>query len=368
MAVSTNEYTDFLTQTFLEVVGGDEERARKLKYDVKAVLKEERFETFEEARLVREKKYPLVYDYVNWLFSTMPIMIRANEKAKYLFPKKEIGTVECIFLYKRVLQDMGCDSNDVLEFFKKINLINFNICYNWNVYKQVYDFDYDCFEYLLNNTSHEGIATSLIKDNLPFTTFAINNAFEYKNVKISQIIVSKIQGDDDKWYLAIYYIYEAPDYDYFYVFLPLEEEGKTIVSSKDIDFKGQYDTMAELVDKTLSLILYICSSNKEVREVSKKNGLEKNREKYRQKVGIKSEELGYVLGSTIRQHKVKYVNNESEPNTPHKVGSSKRPHIRSGHFHHYWVGQGRTECIIKFVEPMFIKGGADNVVMHKVKK
>ena len=143
----------------------------------------------------------------------------------------------------------------------------------------------------------------------------------------------------------MYILNEAPDYDYAYVYIPLEEGDKTIEDIVEYDFAPN---IREVMKKIVSLLLYLCASNKEVRYIEKKNGYEKNKEKYRKRVGIKYEEVGYILGNTIKQYKTKYITNDYAKSK--EPGSSKRPHLRAGHFHHYWTGVGRTNLTVKFVD------------------
>ena len=42
--------------------------------------------------------------------------------------------------------------------------------------------------------------------------------------------------------------------------------------------------------------------------------------------------------------------------------------MRRAHWHHYRVGKGRTELILKWIEPVFVGSGEVSVVKHRVRK
>lgn len=318
----------------------------------------------EYKRMVGDKKFPLVYNYYNWIKHLMPVNEKIMNKLEELYPNRIINVNE---IKKIFVDTMSSDypflHAKAVQFFYEESKQQILMTYNWNVFKQIYQFDDNCFEYLINDTKCDKIPVEILAKNLPFKSFAINNSFEIGEFKVTQILVSKLLDADNKEVLVIFVLNEAPDYDYAFVDIPLENGDKTIEEIIDYEFAPN---IREVMKKIISLLLYLCASNKEVRFIEKKNGYEKNKEKYRKKVGIKHEEVGYVLGNTIKQYKTKYINNDySKSKEP---GSSKRPHLRAGHFHHYWTGNGRKNLTVKFVDSVFVNGSAEKVVLHKVKK
>jgi len=315
-------------------------------------------------RLDEDKKYPLIYNYYNWIKRLFPINSKVMDKMTELFPEQMVNTNDFKKIYYETMEkEYPFLHHKCIDFFYGESKQQVLMTHNWNVYKQVYQFDENCFEYLLNNTTYGKIPVDVLSKNLPFKAFAINNSFEIGEFKVTQIVINKILDDFDKEILGVYILNEAPDYDYAFVNIPLEEGNKTIEDIIDYEFAPN---IKEVMRKIVSLLLYLCTSNKEVRYIEKKNGYEKNKEKYRKRVGIKCEEVGYILGNTIRQYKTKYITNDyakaKEPS------SSKRPHLRAGHFHHYWTGNGRTNLTVKFVDSVFVHGSPEKVVLHKVKK
>ena len=100
--------------------------------------------------------------------------------------------------------------------------------------------------------------------------------------------------------------------------------------------------------RDIQLILYICASNADITENERQKGIYKFnkgfiRDKFRE-VQI------FDVGDRISNAKRDNVCGNS---------SSKSPHIRSAHWHHYWIGKKNEKKtrILKWLNPMFINGG-----------
>ena len=365
--VTKEYYGDQIGEIMKNICGEDIERYQKMRNEMLRIvaLPEIKNASEEYALLKREKKYPLAYDYAQWILNVMPYNEELVETENEIFGKEIINEDVFHAFYQAFVKDYLNTTDDVAQLFLNTNAITLSLVRNWLLYKQIYSFDEECLQFLLDNATTKGIPSSLVNECLPFNTFAIDNSFVVGNVKISQIFISKIKrGKDNEELLQLYFLFEEPEYDYFYVFMPLNEKE---VSVDMLEFDEHHKHLAPLVEKALSLLLYICSSNKEVRPIVEKNGLERNREKYRQQVGVKKQELGYIIGSTIKCNRKRYVYTENG-NIEQKQGAPKRPHVRSAHYQHYRIGKGREQSIIKFIPPLFIKGGNELPTLHKVKK
>lgn len=91
---------------------------------------------------------------------------------------------------------------------------------------------------------------------------------------------------------------------------------------------------------------------------------------------VKIDDIGIKYGKTIRTKLEEVKNNsdtsginviEFDVDESEKTRKSPAPHFRSAHWHRYWVGEGRKECRVNWIEPTFV--GADfgkDVVIHKV--
>lgn len=87
---------------------------------------------------------------------------------------------------------------------------------------------------------------------------------------------------------------------------------------------------------------------------------------------ISLSDVGVRYGSIIRARK-KGIQNRNRSDTGNK-SKNKEPrtvtsHMRSAHWHHYWIGQGRKQLIVKWIPPVFVCGNNNElpVTIHEVK-
>lgn len=106
------------------------------------------------------------------------------------------------------------------------------------------------------------------------------------------------------------------------------------------------------ISRDIQLILYLCASNADIEENPDQNKIYKFnhgiiKDKYRE---IKIYDVGYQLFSDIDNLE------EVEPKkNSNNTGTSKSPHIRKAHWHHYWIGKENEKSkILKWLHPMFI--------------
>ena len=135
----------------------------------------------------------------------------------------------------------------------------------------------------------------------------------------------------------------------------------------------------------LPLVLYLCSSEADIQprdnpavkasvapdsERKVENRLVKDRFSE-----IREWSVGFRVGPAIRQARTE-ERPEAEPGIPRHpgIGTPKRPHIRRGHWHHYWHGprQGERTLIVRWLPPMAINADTDDpdrlpAVAHRVK-
>ena len=92
----------------------------------------------------------------------------------------------------------------------------------------------------------------------------------------------------------------------------------------------------------VSLVLYLCSENAEIRESGGGARLPAYAEPKKTKKGLRlfppdrptHWEVGYRLGAALRR-----ASTERDPAEPAGTHASPRPHIRRAHWHSYWVGK-----------------------------
>lgn len=44
-----------------------------------------------------------------------------------------------------------------------------------------------------------------------------------------------------------------------------------------------------------------------------------------------------------------------------------RPHTRKAHWHHYWVGKGRKELVLRWIAPTVVGTGECVATIHRVR-
>ena len=249
--------------------------------------------------------------------------------------------------------------NELFQTYRVMAMIGF-----WLEYKQIYKFDADTLEMVANSECKNLTAEELTALKFPYNTFSIENDFKYKDFIIDSVLVSKQTVTNGDVVLMIYAFVKG---DAKARLLRLD-----IVVEKDKTLFNFIENHAELecqdfIKKVMNLVMYLCQPKAEVvknRIIKKSDTSNKKKIKHFYNVSYDTNMVGVTLGNAIRNYKVIYEKGES---TNHRTGGIKKPHLRCGHFHHYWVGKGRTELIAKYVEPVFVKGGSNDAVIHNVK-
>lgn len=284
---------------------------------------------------------------------------------------------------------MSFEAKDLNDFYKSA-AYNTTLMYNWNVYKQIYRFDKDTFN-LLMNVDIDKIPFDIIKNNLPYPAFFIDNTFKstisgivFRGCFVS--LINMFNGLE----LCLFFITDTPESDYQYAFVPLyfKEDNLTIEEALikrnevyEVDCSESILKDAEgLVSQALKAIIYICSANREIETIkvtvndncTKKNKKNKNKKPKT----ITQNNVGYKMGAAIRLNKKNYVYVDEEGNRIDKRNKGnhkkKSPHLRMGHYHHYWIGSKdkpeERKLILKYVAPLYINSTeAEKATLHNVK-
>ena len=133
--------------------------------------------------------------------------------------------------------------------------------------------------------------------------------------------------------------------------------------------KGQIDNskFPDMCIFVLQLAMYICSSNREVKETTK-NTYRPERKLQNKFAAVQKWDVGYITGKTFRQKKEAATAGSRQGYTLDYKRKSPIPHMRRGHFQLYHTGEGRTETEIKWIEPTFVSADPKNnlPIVHKV--
>lgn len=125
---------------------------------------------------------------------------------------------------------------------------------------------------------------------------------------------------------------------------------------------GKETLLFQYAAPLIQLVLYICSQNKEVEAdpeqgkivripKSKKFIKDKYREVKKYNCGEQTAKIIRGMYGTQTRTKQSFVSSTDSDS----AGTPKRPHVRRGHWHHYWRGkQSEREIILKWIAPTFI--------------
>lgn len=125
------------------------------------------------------------------------------------------------------------------------------------------------------------------------------------------------------------------------------------------ELKDSQTYALDICSKLLQLVLYICSSNKDIVEDPIQKNIAKQpsafqfiKDKYRE---IQKWNLGEKSGILIRENYKEHIKQEQKEkknaatkqnnsSRGSKAGIPKRPHYRKAHWHHYWLKAKIIEC------------------------
>lgn len=135
-------------------------------------------------------------------------------------------------------------------------------------------------------------------------------------------------------------------------------------------------SVARIILSALQLYLYLVSIGAEIEEAPNNpaprhsgNPQKKRKKAQAYKAGdVKVFDVGIRIGAAIRKTRRPLA---SASTSGENAGSAKRPHVRRGHWHHYWSGpkDGERELILKWTAPTAIhpEQGRDEIVIFPVK-
>lgn len=121
----------------------------------------------------------------------------------------------------------------------------------------------------------------------------------------------------------------------------------------------------------LQVILYILAQNAEITPSSEQSFITKRGKTLKDKYSeIRKWDVGIRVGAAIRQQKIR---EQSDPTGYKQSGhNSPRPHMRRGHWHHFWTGPKtqpeERKLILKWLSPITVAANPDDtpIVLHKV--
>ena len=252
----------------------------------------------------------------------------------------------------------------------------------WAKCKQIYRFDSE-MEHALMDTEEVSISPTILR-RLPYRCFYVefppdsifsgsgnledNHGFFVKCGETAsgdfEIIFTRFRNDLKYFTGQLLLDHRAqPD-------VPLEE--KEFIINKELDCPAENIASADwkqFAMFSLNAILYLCAMNNEISECPE------TVKTYHPGATVKNKfseickwDVGVRFGAAVRRARV-YPRSDksSEDLSCKRKHASPRPYMRRAHWHHYRVGKGRTELILKWIEPVFVGSGEVSAVKHRVR-
>lgn len=118
------------------------------------------------------------------------------------------------------------------------------------------------------------------------------------------------------------------------------------------------EQLAEAYAETLQIVLYICAQNAEITPSPEQASITRRSSAVKDRYAeIRKWDVGVRIGSAVRA----YYACSSEPDVQTQgtqTHTSPRPHMRRGHWHHFWTGRKslptERKLVLKWVAPTFI--------------
>lgn len=123
----------------------------------------------------------------------------------------------------------------------------------------------------------------------------------------------------------------------------------------------------------VQLLLYLCAANADVQERRPSTTTAKKTNKKADKRPVRHWDVGIRVGATIKHNRSSYAAQTQHKGGEHKQHARPRPHLRRGHWSHFWTGKRDSadrERILKWIEPVYINADSPDdlpTTIHRVK-
>lgn len=220
--------------------------------------------------------------------------------------------------------------------------------------------------FILDNCDKVAIDTFLMdKDLATYSSYDILDFKNEKEIEISQRYYNSLSKNDRNSgdYITTDFREVASNQDCLFI--------EKIIENKSNNFENSNLNRFEASFFIYQLLTYMVSHEPQIEE----NPITKStyrptkpgttiKNKFSE---IQIHDVGIRFGKSFREQKKK--NHCSTIMTRHleQTRKSPIPHFRCAHWQGYWVGRGRTEHIVKWIEPIFVGGVESNdIVIHKM--
>ena len=267
----------------------------------------------------------------------------------------------------------------------------------WRKYRQCYRFDEDFMEELMDTDSVE-LPVEVLK-RLPFSCFYLDlEDTEKIKPDLGIFVYIGFEEDTGRPNLVFYRVGAPSDGeqenrlyacrasgDEMEKWGMLEKNGKgelCICFGEDKRNRMNYGSdgtdIYDCVFFMLQAMLYLASNKPDIVESPKERYAHKGRaaesmprDGQQKEPEVSISDVGVRYGAAIRKVKKVSGGNGAKTRERAAVGPKRKisSHVRSAHWHHYWVGRGRTERIVRWIPPTFVSGSGKElpVTIHRVK-
>ena len=283
----------------------------------------------------------------------------------------------------RITPDFSIDEKDPLtdDFLKgfkpreeALRMADYYFLFSkWLLYKTVYRFDKSFLDVLTDTEDMEFHAQSLQR--IPVKSFFISSAdkdhlglFVYTEtvsvdikgnavndtvfivVDVLDVIGDKLNMRKDTLWIS----------DGQRLSVALEEWMR---EQKSMEF---YDEAYHNLKMAIQVAYYLSAQNAMIREI-KTPKAKRPRRPDGKPMNLRQWEVGYRISTPFLDKERSLSETVSLPDEA-SAGTSPRPHIRRAHWHHYWAGPGKTQLIVKWLEPVWVNGNSEDIIAveHRV--
>lgn len=246
---------------------------------------------------------------------------------------------------------------------------------HWRQTKLIYEFDKTLVEELTAQTDL-AVASEMLK-RLPFECAYIMtpNLFSYNDEPVDGFMCLKRHDVLQILFVA----WNKKDGTTNEGLLDIHLDAKTLEESDKLSQEASVrrGLISEHAPSThtgngiIQLLLYLCAANADVKE--RRPSTTTAAKKATDKRQVRQWDVGIRVGVTIKRNRSYAAAKTQRIGGDHKQHARPRPHLRRGHWSHFWTGKRDSadrERILKWIEPMYINADTPDdlpTTIHKVK-
>lgn len=246
---------------------------------------------------------------------------------------------------------------------------------HWRQTKLIYEFDKTLVEEL-NAQTDLAVASEMLK-RLPFECAYIMtpNLFSYNDEPVDGFMCLKRHDVLQILFVA----WNKKDGTTNEGLLDIHLDAKTLEESDKLSQEASIrrGLISEHAPSThtgngiIQLLLYLCAANADIKERRPTASVKKT-SKTTDKRPVRRWDVGVRVGATIKRNR-SYAAKTQHKGGDHKQHARPRPHLRRGHWSHFWTGKRDSadrERILKWIEPVYINADSPDdlpTTIHKVK-